>query len=430
MMRLNPPSRVLSSGKSSEIRAPSVHQASSKHVERGLSIQTANTSILCRPPSRILHLRRLEASCVTADADLSSPLPASKAEASGREDRVIGSMMGALCGNVLGAPVHQDRHWMVCRRFPDGLTEYFKYDFGNRPMAYGRYSGEYCTLISAAQSLVQAGTCDAVHQADTMAGMWIDIRRNDYPDETAKEVRKDDASASLAPYIAGRPFGMYDVIVMDALCSTGAPITAISELATHFLRTATPRDSNTASDRFEKEPYGPADNSAASRITPIALAYRDASPSLLEEAVEEACCFSHSHPLGLDGAQVMAAAVVWLVKNDQSKSSPDELLQHLESVAKTDDMKEKLALIRSNLFQVGDIESSGGYRKFFKSESWSLISTLLSRMTYHGYATAGTEAVAVALLAFVTSWSQPRQAVSISACLAGSAPVTSQMCGE
>ena len=127
-----------------------------------------------------------------------------------------------------------------------------------------------------------------------------------------------------------------------------------------------------------------------------------------------------------------AATIAFLLHNDADSCSPDALLQHLQGVAATEDMQAKLALMRASLFQVGSIEvpGSGGWRGFFRSQSWARLTSVLSRMTYHDYATAGTEGVAVALWALVTSWGLPQQAVCMSAAFAGSAPVTSQLCGE
>jgi hypothetical protein len=34
------------------------------------------------------------------------------------EARAIGCMMGAMCGNALGAPVQNDRHWQVSEHTP------------------------------------------------------------------------------------------------------------------------------------------------------------------------------------------------------------------------------------------------------------------------------------------------------------------------
>jgi hypothetical protein len=77
--------------------------------------------------------------------------------------------------------------------------------------------------------------------------------------------------------------------------------------------------------------------------------------------------------------------------------------------------------------QVGEVTS---WRQFLKSPQWSLLSSVMSRLGYHGYATLGPEGVAVALWALVTSWGRPEQAVIMAATFAGSAPVTSQLTGE
>jgi ADP-ribosylglycohydrolase len=127
---------------------------------------------------------------------------------------------------------------------------------------------------------------------------------------------------------------------------------------------------------LEREPWGPADNGAAARIPPVAVAYAFAPPEVLQAAVQEACAISHNDPMGQDGAWVAAAAIQWLlrrprVQHHQEPSSSqqpastisrspsqhgsteaDELLAYLQSVARTSDMQEKLQLLRDNLFQV------------------------------------------------------------------------------
>ena len=75
------------------------------------------------------------------------------------------------------------------------------------------------------------------------------------------------------------------------------------------------------------------------------------------------------------------------------------------------------------------LDAVTNWPQFFRSAQWHQLVTLFSRITYHGYATAGTEAVAVALWALVTNWDHPRQAVSIAATFGGSAPVTAQIVG-
>lgn len=94
--------------------------------------------------------------------------------------------------------------------------------------------------------------------------------------------------------------------------------------------------------------------------------HRDAPADVLEQAVHEACLFSHTHPLGLDGARVAAAAVVWLSKQDSGagRASPSALLQHLAGVARTEDMQQKLSYLQQELFQVRSYQAllHGSYR--------------------------------------------------------------------
>jgi ADP-ribosylglycohydrolase len=92
----------------------------------------------------------------------------------------------------------------------------------------------------------------------------------------------------------------------------------------------------------------------------VALAYKDSSPEVLERAVREACMFSHSHVIGMDGARVAAAAVAWLANRprrspqgrERANDGPTALLSHLRGIAQTEDMRGKLDLLTQNIFQV------------------------------------------------------------------------------
>ncbi len=65
----------------------------------------------------------------------------------------------------------------------------------------------------------------------------------------------------------------------------------------------------------------------------------------------------------------------------------------------------------------------------YRGPQWYRLTAVLNRITFHDYATSGTEGVAVALWALVTSWERPEQAIIVAASFAGSAPVTSQLAG-
>ncbi len=227
-----------------------------------------------------------------------------------------------------------------------------------------------------------------------------------------------------------RRFPPYARLLMGSLAGRGGlPIESIPFLAESFLEQTTSRASHISGDRADHEPYGPGDNAAAARVLPVALAYRDAPAEVLERAIDEACVFSHPHPVGMDGARVAAAAVVWLSKQqagDDEASGPVALLRHLQGVARTEDMKAKLAFVIESLFSLSSVSD---YRAFYGGAEWARLIEVTTRLTFHGFATSGTEAVAVALWALVTSWRRPEQAVIVAASFAGSAPVTSQLTG-
>ena len=84
------------------------------------------------------------------------------------------------------------------------------------------------------------------------------------------------------------------------------------------------------------------------RIHPLGLAYRGASPELLQLATDAALLCSHNYPEGLDAARVQAAAVGWLAcrQAGQPGCSPGALLDHLSSLAQSERLRKSLKLMR------------------------------------------------------------------------------------
>ncbi|KAL6764714.1 ADP-ribosylation/Crystallin J1 [Haematococcus lacustris] len=370
------------------------------------------------------------------------------------EQRAVGCMLAAMCGNALGAPVANDRHWQVMRMFPRGLTEFWGMDFSAiKPVKRGHFTGDYQMLVATARSLARAqGRLPSV-------------------EEQAVEL-----AVSCDP--AGRRYSPYAEVLLDGLRGGQPIVRGLPHLAQSFLAQSQAQLASTATDRQERQPWGPADNGAAARIAPVALACaaRGASLAELEAAVNAMCEVTHPHPLGRDGAWVVAAALHWLLAHhpgcrvaasqqlrqpvlsrsrqgtrqhhangnvnslgnadvllpkpaaseQPDHSTPEALLEFLESVARTEDMRGKLQLLRSNLLQVSPVTS---WPTFYASRDWQRLVQVVSRLTYHDYATSGTEAAAVALWALVTHWQLPRQAICVAATWGGSAPVTTQIVG-
>jgi len=94
---------------------------------------------------------------------------------------------------------------------------------------------------------------------------------------------------------------------------------------------------------FEGE--GSFGNGAAMRIVPVGLFYYDA-PDLYEKARLSASV-THAHPIGVDGAAVLAWAVAQVVELAPQEPFPfEQFFQGLVDFAQTPEMRDKMALVR------------------------------------------------------------------------------------
>lgn len=87
-------------------------------------------------------------------------------------------------------------------------------------------------------------------------------------------------------------------------------------------------------------------NGAAMRIAPVGLFFHDA-PDLYDQ-VEMSASVTHTHPVGIDGAAVLARAVAEAVKLDpQQPFSFEAFSQDLVDFARTEAIRRKMALVRT-----------------------------------------------------------------------------------
>ena len=77
------------------------------------------------------------------------------------------------------------------------------------------------------------------------------------------------------------------------------------------------------------------------RIVPVGLAYRNAAPEVLRQAVEDAICCTH-HPEAVDGAVVQAKAVAIAAMSDPESFDPTDMLQSLMPLCQTERIRAKL----------------------------------------------------------------------------------------
>ena len=87
-------------------------------------------------------------------------------------------------------------------------------------------------------------------------------------------------------------------------------------------------------------------NGAAMRIVPVGLFFRDA-PDLYKKARLSASV-THAHPIGVDGAAVLARAVAQAAKLDPREPFPfEDFYQDLAGFARTPEIRNKIALVRA-----------------------------------------------------------------------------------
>ena len=90
-------------------------------------------------------------------------------------------------------------------------------------------------------------------------------------------------------------------------------------------------------------PDGSFANGGAMRIAPVALAFCNASDEQLYEAVPMAIISSHVHPEGIDGAFVLAKAIILALQCESIDTfNPLEFLNILQSIARTEGMQNQI----------------------------------------------------------------------------------------
>ncbi|CAE7241646.1 ADPRS [Symbiodinium natans] len=165
----------------------------------------------------------------------------------------------------------------------------------------GMYTDDTCACLAVAGSLVECSKVDAAHVARRCAEFFRDNEHFRGSPPTAKKV--------------------------NAACLEGVPV-ELTGLPPYF--------------RFEGGSFA---NGGAMRISPLALAYRNASHVPLRVAVEQAILGTHRHVEAVDFATLQAAAVQYALLHSPETFSADELLTNLRDLCESKDMLETMKAI-------------------------------------------------------------------------------------
>jgi ADP-ribosylglycohydrolase len=88
----------------------------------------------------------------------------------GDTDRAVGCLIGAMCGNALGAQVEPEKQYRLSRMFPHGVVDMtWSFDTSPSRLPPGHVTGDFATLTAVARSLVHVGRADTAHLLEELA---------------------------------------------------------------------------------------------------------------------------------------------------------------------------------------------------------------------------------------------------------------------
>lgn len=210
-------------------------------------------------------------------------------EPGSHEDRCIGCLLGAACGDILGAAVEGQPADTI--RGHHGELR----DFLDTIRGFGCDTDDTEMTLALATSLVEKGIADP-----------------------------EDVSLKYAEfYEPKRGYGATAHRVMGALLN-GADYRKTGRI---------------------EFPNGSFGNGGAMRIAPVGLAYRHASDEVLHQAVEAALLCTHVHPEAIDGAFIQAKAVAILATTNAAGLDRRQLVETLLHHSKTFVVQRKLEIL-------------------------------------------------------------------------------------
>jgi len=220
-------------------------------------------------------------------------------EPTGLSDRFVGCLLGLAVGDALGGRFEARAAEHLRERFP---THQALFDY---PTDELWYTDDTQMTIGVAEALIAAGEI----------------------------VESELCKAFAANYVPSRGYGWGTRAVLSAM-EDGEDYRAVAR---------------------EYFPGGSLGNGAAMRVAPVGLLFGDDLSRVAEQARLSALP-THVHPLGIDGARVIALAVAILSRTDQFDR--DMLLDPVIEQCETAEFREQLGRVRS-VSSVADLAEMG-----------------------------------------------------------------------
>lgn len=223
------------------------------------------------------------------------------------EDRYVGSLLGVLVGDSLGAPIEGFEPEEIARRY-GRVVDHLPNRYG-----LGTYTDDTDMTILCAESLLNSGQFDADAMARHLAQHFDAERRYGRGTIEALERINDGLHWSTAAKNIYGPEGSYG-------------------------------------------------NGGAIRVAPVALFYADDTPALAQHALTSST-LTHAHPLATTGTSLQAQAIAQCI-NAREQISPDkfiaELTSHMQNLPASEEYKvrfreiPKLLRTKANPQEVAD----------------------------------------------------------------------------
>jgi poly(ADP-ribose) glycohydrolase ARH3 len=201
------------------------------------------------------------------------------------ESRFAGCLLGLTLGDALGAPVEGMPTMAIIYAFGT-VRDYL----ANPPVATLEYTDDTQMMIGVAEVLIEKGSID--------------------PDNLMQHFAEN--------FDPGRGYGQGARRVLETARSGG-----------DWKRLA--------ESQFPGGSFG---NGAAMRVAPIGIFFHEDYDRVAEQA-QLSSLPTHTHPIGIDGARLVALAVAYVVRNPGFTRA--ELFGFLESRAETDEFRKQMA---------------------------------------------------------------------------------------
>jgi len=213
----------------------------------------------------------------------------------------VGALLGCFLGDALGAPVEgwSSKHIKVKIGEVKDILAGLHMGMHQAGIRTGMYTDDTNSTLALASSLVEKHALVPLHVAHQYGRFWQSEPRRGYPDSAQKV--------------------MIDVLKGEDITKTGTKT-------------------------FQEGSFA---NGGAMRISPVGIAFRNATEDQRYEAVRMAIISSHVHPQAIDGAWLIAASISKLVfVKTASDLSPLEFLNYVRGLSKDTVMQARLEIVQ------------------------------------------------------------------------------------